>query len=96
MKGIKFLNSLSRWQVKEENSNSSFSPIEIPKKLLTQLDKPQDKYKTICRYLETEIGFTQATVSFKPSAELSKELRDRRTRNNRIDSNWEQQQIRNQ
>ena len=56
----------------------------------------QDKYKTICRYLETEIGFTQATVSFKPSAELSKELRDRRTRNNRIDSNWEQQKIRNE
>ena len=43
MKGIKFLNSLSRW----EKSTNAFSPLEIPKKLLAQLDNPQDKYKTI-------------------------------------------------
>ncbi len=47
MKGIKFLNSLSRWQEKGQSSNSPFSPLEIPKKLLEKLDNPQDKYKTI-------------------------------------------------
>ena len=44
MKGIQFLNSLSRWQ---DSSSSLFSPLEIPKKLLQQLKNPQDKYKTI-------------------------------------------------
>ncbi len=43
MKGIEFLNSLSKWQ----DSTSSFAPLSIPKKLLNQLDNPQDKYKTI-------------------------------------------------